>query len=63
MIKEPIIHSKNASFETVLDETCERLLEKKIHHSVVCLAQMEADLTEIEKELSSFLQVWKYEKQ
>ncbi|MDR2793431.1 MAG: hypothetical protein LBB61_07180 [Treponema sp.] len=59
MIREPIIHSNNTSFETVLDETCERLLGKKGQYSITRLVQMEADLVEMEKELDIFLQHYK----
>ncbi|MDR0374809.1 MAG: hypothetical protein LBH85_03710 [Treponema sp.] len=55
MIREPIIHSGSASFETILDETCERLLGKKGQYSITRLAQMEADLVNMEKELDVFL--------
>jgi hypothetical protein len=56
MTREPIIHSNNTSFETVLDETCERLLGKKGQYSIARLIQMEADLVKMEKELDGFLQ-------
>ncbi|MDR2194118.1 MAG: hypothetical protein LBP19_06595 [Treponema sp.] len=59
MIREPIIHSNNTSFETILDETCERLLGKKGQYSITRLVQMEADLIEMEKELDTFLQHYK----
>jgi hypothetical protein len=55
MTREPIIRSNNTSFETVLDETCERLLGKKGQYSITRLVQMEADLVEMEKELDTFL--------
>jgi hypothetical protein len=55
MIREPIIHSNSSSFETVLDETCERLLGKKGQYSIARLVQMEADLVNMEKELDAFL--------
>jgi hypothetical protein len=56
MTRGPIIHSNSAFFETVLDETCERLLGKKGQYSITRLAQMEADLVKMEKELDAFLQ-------
>jgi hypothetical protein len=56
MMREPIIHSSNTSFETVLDETCERLLGKRSQYSIARLSQMEAELDMIEKELDIFLQ-------
>ncbi|MDR2447037.1 MAG: hypothetical protein LBD58_07095 [Treponema sp.] len=61
MTREPIIHSNSASFETVLDETCERLLGKKGQYSITRLVQMEADLVNMEKEIDVFLQ--RYEAQ
>jgi hypothetical protein len=62
MASNPIIHQQNISFETVLDETCERLLGKKTQYSISRLAQLEAELESMEKELENFLKDFEYEK-
>jgi hypothetical protein len=62
MIRDPIIHQQNIPFETLLDETCGRLLEKRIHYSVSRLVQLEAVLESMEKELERFLKDCKHEK-
>ena len=53
--KKPVILSGAASFETVLDTTCERLQEKHILYSVRRLREMEEELAVLEKELDDFL--------
>jgi hypothetical protein len=58
MIKDTIIHSNNTSFETVLDETCGRLLGKQGQYSIARLTRMEAELAEMEQELDDFLRVY-----
>jgi hypothetical protein len=62
MTREPIIHLQNIPFETVLDETCERLLGKRIQYSISRLVQLETALESMEKELERFLENFKYEK-
>ncbi|MDR2149366.1 MAG: hypothetical protein LBO67_00785 [Spirochaetaceae bacterium] len=43
------------SFEAVLDKTCERLWNKKVHYSIRRIDEMEAHLLTMEKELELFL--------
>jgi hypothetical protein len=58
MIREPIIHSRNTSFETVLDDAFDRLLDKKAQYAIARLVQMEADLTAMEESLDAVLRDW-----
>ena len=51
--------SKAPSFETVLDTTCERLLEKHIQYSIRRLGEMDEELARLEKELDDFLSLKK----
>jgi hypothetical protein len=46
----------STSFESVLNEACERLLEKKIRYTITRLLQMETDLAIMEEELDVFEQ-------
>jgi hypothetical protein len=62
MIRDPIIHQQDIPFETLLDETCGRLLERRVHYSVSRLVQLEAVLESMEKELERFLKDFKHEK-
>jgi hypothetical protein len=43
-----------ASFESVLNEACKRLLEIKISYTISRLLQMETDLVIMEEELDLF---------
>jgi hypothetical protein len=44
----------STSFESVLNDACERLLEKKISYTITRLLQMETDLVIMEEELDLF---------
>ena len=44
----------SASFESVLNEACERLLEKIINYTIARLLQMETDLAIMEEDLDLF---------
>jgi hypothetical protein len=46
---------KEPSFDTMLDSTCERLLEKHIRYSIRRIEEMEQELAALEKELDDFL--------
>ena len=46
---------KTPSFETMLDTTCDRLLEKHIQYSIRRLGEMDVELAKLEKELDDFL--------
>ncbi|MDR1046432.1 MAG: hypothetical protein LBL64_01535 [Treponema sp.] len=43
------------SFETLLDQTCDKLQEKQIQYSINVLRRMEAELEGMERELDAFL--------
>ncbi|MDR1466540.1 MAG: hypothetical protein LBI40_02845 [Treponema sp.] len=62
MTRDPIIHQQDISFETILDETCERLSEKKAQYSIARLVQLEAALESMKKELDEFLKDFEHEK-
>jgi hypothetical protein len=47
--------SEAPSFEQVLDETCERLWDKKVRYSLRRLEEMEDTLGKIEQELNEVL--------
>ena len=55
--KKPIILTEAASFETVLDTTCERLNEKHIQLSIRRIKEMSEELAGLERELDEFLAV------
>ena len=46
---------KEASFETMLDTTCDRLREKHIRYSIRRIEEMAEQLAAMEKELDDFL--------
>ncbi|MDR3191877.1 MAG: hypothetical protein LBT87_02295 [Treponema sp.] len=52
---DPAVVPKDISFEQVLDETCDRLWEKKVRYSLRRLAEMEDALGRIEQELNEKL--------
>jgi hypothetical protein len=43
----------NPSFETVVDQACERLWDRKIQYSIRRIREMEEQLTELERELET----------
>ncbi|MDR0656950.1 MAG: hypothetical protein LBG22_11605 [Treponema sp.] len=45
----------DGSFETLLDQTCDKLQEKQIQYSISVLRRMEAELEGAERELDAFL--------
>ncbi|MDR2029602.1 MAG: hypothetical protein LBP93_08715 [Treponema sp.] len=49
------ILSDNSSFETVLDETCDRLRDKKIQHSIRRIRLLEEVLGNLEDELEAMI--------
>ncbi|MDR0315684.1 MAG: hypothetical protein LBH97_02140 [Treponema sp.] len=53
--KKPVIVSKNTSFELMVDETCERLMDQQVKYSIQQLNEMENRLNDMERELSAFL--------
>ena len=46
---------KVPSFESMLDTTCDRLLEKHIQYSIRRIGEMDEQLARLEKELDDFL--------
>jgi hypothetical protein len=53
--QESVLLSNTTSFETVLDQTCERLWGKKVRYSLRRLQELDSDLLNIEAELDVFL--------
>jgi hypothetical protein len=45
--------SDTLSFETVLDQTCELLWDRKIQHSIRRIRDMEQRLSELERDLDA----------
>jgi hypothetical protein len=43
------------SFETLLDETCERLLDRQVKYSIQRIHELEKRLDTLERELDEFL--------
>jgi len=52
---KPVIFTDEASFEAIVDTTCERLNEKHIQYTMRRIREMSAVLAGIEKELNDFL--------
>ena len=46
---------KESSFEAVLDETCERLWEKKVEYSIQRIKEMDEELLKFEEELNEII--------
>jgi hypothetical protein len=53
--EKPVIVSEKISFGAVLDETCERLMDRQIRYSIRRLQEMEDRLGGLEQELDAFL--------
>lgn len=53
--EKPAIISKDASFSAVLDETCERLIDKQVRYSIRRIHEMDGRLAALERELDEFL--------
>jgi hypothetical protein len=49
------ILSDDASFETVLDETCGRLWDKKLQYSIQRIRSLEDSLNRLEEELDAMI--------
>jgi len=52
---EKIIPASDITFDSLLDETCERLLDRQVKYAVQRIADMEKRLNKLENELSEFL--------
>ncbi|MDR2418037.1 MAG: hypothetical protein LBD79_03180 [Treponema sp.] len=59
--RESVLLSNATSFETVLDQTCERLWGKKVRYSLQRLQELNSDLQNLDAELDAFLR--DYERQ
>jgi hypothetical protein len=53
---EAAILSNNSSFKDVVDETCERLWDKKIQYSIRRIHELEDMLEKMEEELDLMIQ-------
>ena len=53
--EKPAAISNRSSFSEVVDEACERLMERQIKYSIRRIQEMEDRLTELERELDEFL--------
>jgi hypothetical protein len=49
-----VILSDRVSFDALLDQTCERLWEKKVQYAMRRIQKLEADLQCMEQELDAF---------
>jgi hypothetical protein len=50
-----IIISKDSSFEEVLDDACEKLMERQVQYSIRQIHELENRLDGLERELDEFL--------
>jgi hypothetical protein len=53
--KKPEVLADMPTFETMLDTTCERLLEKKAQYSIRRIGEMDEELARLEKELDELI--------
>ena len=53
--EKPVAVSDRSSFSEVVDEACERLMERQIKYSIRRIQEMEDRLSELERELDDFL--------
>jgi uncharacterized protein YqgV (UPF0045/DUF77 family) len=51
----PAVISGKSSFSEVVDEACDRLMERQIKYSIRRIQAMEDRLTQLERELDEFL--------
>jgi hypothetical protein len=52
---EAVVLSNQPSFERIVEESCERLWDKKVQHSIRRIHELEAILSLMEQELDVFL--------
>jgi hypothetical protein len=50
------------SFDSILDETCERLLDRQVKYAIQRIHEMEHRLDNLERELDEFLSINKKQK-
>jgi hypothetical protein len=53
--EKPVSISANAPFSAVVEETCERLMDRQIKYSIRRIHEMESRLAALEQELDEFL--------
>ena len=53
---EKILPASEITFESILDETCERLLDRQVKYSIQRIYELEKRLDILERELDEFLQ-------
>ena len=53
--EKPAIVSKRPSFNEVVDEACERLMDKQVQYSIRRIQEMGERLDGLERELDEFL--------
>ena len=53
--EKPVIVTKNPSFNEVVDEACDRLMDSQVKYSIRKIQQMSDNLDELEMELDIFL--------
>jgi hypothetical protein len=52
---KPAIITKKSSFTDMVDDACDRLMEKQVEFSILRIRQMEERLNALEQELDEFL--------
>ena len=52
--KEALVSDSN--FDSILDETCERLLDRQVKYSIERIYDMEKRLLNLEQDLENFIQ-------
>jgi hypothetical protein len=62
MAKEKAATISDFSFDSLLDETCERLLDRQVKYAIQRIYDMEKRLSNLEHELDDFLSVNKKRK-
>ncbi|MDR0629020.1 MAG: hypothetical protein LBG24_05180 [Treponema sp.] len=50
-----VIRSEHVSFDALLDQTCERLWDKKVQYAMRRIQELEGHLRSMEEELDAFL--------
>jgi len=54
--------NSDITFDTLLDETCERLLHRQVKYAIQRIQEMELRLGNLERELDEFLSIHKKRK-
>jgi len=52
---EAVVFSNQPSFERIVEQSCERLWDKKVQHSIRRIHELEVVLSSMEQELDAFL--------